>query len=158
FVEVLEQKSKALLLLVGGGKDLPELQRRAADLAASHRIRFLGQVPTEQIPLYYRLGEVSVDPRRDSIPARSSLSLKLVESIAAGVPCITTDVGDRRQVLGSAGIAVAPGDPHLLAEAILSVLDDPERAKVMRAAAAQIRKSLFWDQRVSQLISVYEKR
>lgn len=157
FVGVIEAEPDALLLMVGGGKDLPLVQQRATDLGISHRVRFSSHIPAEKIPVYYRLAEVSVDPRRDSIPARSSLSLKLVESIAAGVPCVTADVGDRRRMLGSAGIAVEPGDPETLSEAILSILNDPERAEAMRAAARQGKESLFWDQRISQFISIYEE-
>jgi glycosyltransferase involved in cell wall biosynthesis len=155
FVEVVQQEPDALLLLVGGGEDRGWLEQKAMDLKVSNRVRFLGHVPDERIPLYYRLGEVSVDPRRASLAAQSSLSLKLVESIVAGVPCVTTDVGDRRNIVGAAGIAVAPGDAQALAKGILSILGDAERAERMRAAAFQMRESLFWDSRVSTFAGIY---
>jgi len=157
FAEVVELEPNALLLLVGGGEDLEQLQKMAVDLKVSERTRFLGQVPAEKVPLYYRLGEVSVDPGRDSLPARSSLSLKLVESIVAGVPCVTSDIGDRRHILGAAGIAVPPDDAHALATGILSILHDTETAEQMRTAARKMRISHFWEKRVHIFESIYER-
>ena len=59
------------------------------------------------------------------------------------MPCVTTDIGDRRNIVEAAGIAVAPGDAQALAKGILSTLGDAERAERMRAAAYQMRESLF---------------
>ena len=157
FAAVMQLEPDALVLFVGGGEDLERMQQRAVALRVSERVRFLGQVPADRIPLYYRLGEVSVDPRYDSLPAQSSLSLKLVESIAAGVPCVTTDIGDRRHIVGAAGVAVTPDDAHALATGILSILNDAERSTSMRAAARAMREPLFWENRVRLFASIYSE-
>jgi glycosyltransferase involved in cell wall biosynthesis len=46
----------------------------------------------------------------------------LGEAMACGVPCIATDVGDCRFLLGSAGIIVPPSDPFALAGALRYVI------------------------------------
>ena len=48
------------------------------------------------------------------------------EAMACAVPCVATDVGDVRTVLGGAGLTVAPRDPDGLAAAC-SERDDPSR-------------------------------
>ena len=45
------------------------------------------------------------------------------EAMACGIPCVATDVGDTRQVVGSAGCLVRSGDPEMLAKGIMSILD-----------------------------------
>ena len=46
----------------------------------------------------------------------------LGEAMACGVPCVATDVGDAKQVLGEAGIVVPPRDPEALTRAWESML------------------------------------
>lgn len=155
FVDVAAARPQARLLLVGSGEDLEKLRALAASLGIGGRTHFVGRVAAEEIPFYYRLGTVTVDPLRDSLPAKSSLSLKLIESIAAGVPCVTADIGDRRRIAGAAGIAVPPGDADALASALLSVLDDPQKAARMRQAAQELRHDNWWDVRVHAFTGLY---
>ncbi len=153
FSIVIAQNPEVLLLMVGSGEDYEKLKQLGEKMQLREQIKFIGRVPMDEVVYYYRLAELSVDPRRRSIPAESSLSLKLLESIAAGVPCVTTDIGDRKMVLQRAGIAVPPDDAFLLAEGILHVLEQPEIAATMRMAALSQRENNWWDRRVDVLIN-----
>ncbi|MFW5941774.1 MAG: glycosyltransferase [Chloroflexota bacterium] len=155
FAAVCREIPESHLLLVGAGEDLPKLRRLADQAGIAGQATFVGRVDSEEIPFYYRLGTVSADPMRDSLQARSSLSLKLIESIAAGVPCVTADIGDRRRMVGEAGIAVPPGDAAALASALLSVLGEPQRAARMRRAAERQRDDNWWDVRVQAFTALY---
>jgi glycosyltransferase involved in cell wall biosynthesis len=155
FTAVLQKAPHALLLIVGGGEDLDNMKQLATTLNIQQAVRFVGQVPITDTPLFYQLGRISVDPRRDSVAAQSSLSLKLVESIAAGTPCITTDIGDRRALLRDAGAIVPPDDAPALATAILSFLQDEATLQQAQQAAAAMQNDLFWDSRVRTFATVY---
>lgn len=155
FREVARQEADARLLLVGAGEDIDELRRMAQELGIAGQVRFVGRVPLAQVPLYYRLADVTADPMRISLPARSSLSLKLVESVVAGVPCVTADIGDRRATVGEAGLAVPPDDPLALAEALLFILNHPQAANSMRQAAREMRDDYWWDARVQAFLRLY---
>lgn len=157
FVDVVKQAPHTILLLVGAGEDLPYLQELAQKLQLMEYVRFVGKVPSTATPYYYALGDITADPMRNSIQAESSLSLKLVESIAAGTPCITSDIGDRKQVVGNAGLAVTPDDQQALSAGILSVLQDTDMATKMRNSAKELREKQWWDIRVHDFSSMYSR-
>jgi glycosyltransferase involved in cell wall biosynthesis len=47
----------------------------------------------------------------------------LVEAMAHGIPCITTDVGDCRKIVGPYGLTIQPSNPSELAGSIIKLLD-----------------------------------
>jgi glycosyltransferase involved in cell wall biosynthesis len=141
---------------VGGGEDLPELQQMAEELGVAERVRWVGRVPLDEVPGYYCLGEFSVAPMRDTVLARSSLSIKVAESLVAGVPCLVANIGDYKATVGAAGLAVAPGSVKALADGILTLLRNPETLAEMRAAARKMRDQYTWDRLAERFVQIYD--
>jgi glycosyltransferase involved in cell wall biosynthesis len=46
----------------------------------------------------------------------------ILEGMACGKPCVVTDVGDSRLIIGDAGVSVPPRNPAALAQALVEVL------------------------------------
>jgi glycosyltransferase involved in cell wall biosynthesis len=138
FARVAAEQLDAALLLIGGGEDLPALRQQVATRGLEERTRFTGQVPPQSVAAYLALAELSADPVCDDAVARARSPLKIVESMALGVPVVTGDVGDRALMLddGRAGLLVRPGDAEALAAAIGELLTD-EAGRQQRALASQ---------------------
>jgi len=158
FVQVSHLSPEAHLILVGGGEDLNNLQQQAVRLDIADRLSFIGWVRPDEIPPYFALAEMSVDPVRDDEVARSRWPLKVMESLAMGVPVVTGDVGDRREMLanGKAGLLVQPGSAFALAEAMLRLLRDKELRASLSASCKQHVSLYSWDKLAPRVLSLYE--
>ena len=90
-------------------------------------MRFLGF--RDDVPEITAALNVSVLPSIDC----DASSAVLKEALACGVPAVATSIGGAAEILqdGRTGLIVPPRDPSRLASAILSLLDDPERARDM---------------------------
>ena len=150
----------AILLLVGGGEDYTGLQAMAGQMGLADSVRFVGRVPPQDVPAYYRLAKASVDPVRDDAAARARSPLKLFESWASGVPFVSADVGDRRRLVGDppAGLLAAPGDPESLAEALLSVLFNNPLAEALTQRGLSRVQSYYWDQLARRMQAEYQRQ
>jgi glycosyltransferase involved in cell wall biosynthesis len=156
FAKLIPHDPTLVLLLVGGGEDIENIHHYAEDLDIAQHVRFTGRIKSDMIPFHYRLGNISVNPLPNSETAQYSLPIKLVESLAAEVPCVTTDIGDSKAFIGDAGIAVNPGDVDAFANGIRQILDDPNKAQLMRSEAKKLRMQASWDERVKDYIQVFQ--
>ncbi|MDQ1713961.1 MAG: phosphatidyl-myo-inositol dimannoside synthase, partial [Frankiaceae bacterium] len=59
---IRRQVPGAALLVVGGGPDMPRLQRLAADHDVAAHVRFTGSVPWPELPAHYAAGDVFAMP------------------------------------------------------------------------------------------------
>lgn len=118
--------------IVGEGPERTALETWTRRQGLAHRVRFYGTIP--QAARYLRAFDVFVlSSRSEGTP------VTLLEAMAAGVPVVATGVGGVPDVLTSEeAILVPPEDTRALAEAIRSVVQDPEAA-ARRAAAASRR-------------------
>lgn len=157
FKQVLMTAPTTKLVIVGGGEDFEIVRALVTAMQLDYSVIFTGQIARDEVPSYYPLGLVSVDPRRRSLASETTLSLKIFESIAMGVPVISADIGDRRQAVGDAGVVVEPDSTAALAQAILQILQNPAlHAQYCEAAMLQ-RESNDWDHRIQAFIRVYNQ-
>ena len=134
-------------VIVGSGPMEVEWRALAASLGVAERVHFTGEVPDADLPVYYRAADLFVLPANARAEAFGTV---LTEAMAAGLPCVTTEVGSATSWVvqdGVTGRVVPPRDPSALAQAIRSILDDPERCRAMGRAAAE-RARVEFDERV----------
>lgn len=134
----------ARLVLVGDGEDRTSLYQRAQHPDVRGRVLFAGAVAYQTVPVFFGLATCSVDPVVDDAVARARSPLKIVESLAAGVPVVTGNVGDRAETLahGAAGVLVEPGSAAALAQGLIAALTAPDeqRAAWVRGAREQAER------------------
>jgi glycosyltransferase involved in cell wall biosynthesis len=122
------------LLVAGDGDMLEPWKALARELGLERRVRFLGNVPYERIPLLIRAADVFVLNSE-----YEGLSHTLLEVAALGLPIVCTDVCGNPEVVehGRSGLLVPPRDPKALRVAIARLLDDPRLGRELAEEAAR---------------------
>jgi glycosyltransferase involved in cell wall biosynthesis len=116
-----------LVVIAGDGPLDAELRRQAG--TAGVAIRFLG--PRRDVPALLGAADVVVVPS-----AWEGQPLVVQEALRAGRPLVATRVGGIADLTGDHGaVLVPPGDPVALASAVTRILDDPQAAAGLAAAA-----------------------
>jgi glycosyltransferase involved in cell wall biosynthesis len=149
---------QAKLLIVGGGEEYQDLLSEIKEQGVLESVRLVGRVPPSQVPVYYKLCDVTVEPIFDDDAAKGRSPLKLFESWISGVPFVTADVGDRRKILGDplAGLLARPGDSEDLANKLTDLLLNPELAKKIKEQGYARVESYYWEkiaENVNEIIS-----
>ena len=82
----------------------------------------------------------------------------LAEAMACGIPCVTTDVGDSKLIIGNTGIVVPAKDPSSLARAWHSLLSAPaeKMEKLGQAARQRIVNQYRIDLIKQKYLSLYD--
>ena len=143
------------VVLAGDGFERPELARLAQELGIGDAVTFLGWVPNTDLPPYYRAAAVSVIPSLEEgfgIPAAEAMGCEtaVVASDAGGLPEVVEN--------GVTGLVVPRGDSKALAQAIGSLLSDPERRRQMGQAGRERALRLFdWDRSAEQFEEIYRE-
>ena len=79
------------------------------------------------------------------------------EAMACGVPCVVTDVGDSRLIVGDTGYVVPPGKPAALAEAMVAVLrlTESDRRSLGLAARRRVGANFSLEKIVQRYLTVW---
>ncbi len=95
--------------------------------------------------------EVFIAPNRRG----ESFGLTVAEGMAAGAPCVVSDIPAFRAVVGDAAMRAEPGDPAAFAAAIRDLFDNPDQAKVLGVAARDRVRTLSIERTVDAYLPMY---
>lgn len=120
-----------------------------ARLGLTDRVHWRHELPHADVAAWLAHAELSVAPLADveRNVRQGCCPLKVVESMAAGVPVVASDLPCVRELVDESCARLVPPDrPQELARALRVLLDDPaERARLATAARTRSRATLTWD-------------
>jgi glycosyltransferase involved in cell wall biosynthesis len=92
---ILAARPDAILMIAGRGAEAEKLRALARETGYADRIRFLGFLPDEKLPLAYRAANLNIVPSQ----ALEGFGLTAAEAIAAGTPSLVAPVGGLPEVV-----------------------------------------------------------
>ncbi len=150
FAGVLEREPRAVLACAGDGPLGAALREQAEKDGVSPHVRWLGAV--QDMDSFYSALDVCVlNSDREGLP------LCLLEAMSHGIPVVATNVGGVEELLcGDSGLLVPARAPKRLADALVSVREDPELAQTLRRKGiARIREEYSIDAMVDRYVELY---
>jgi glycosyltransferase involved in cell wall biosynthesis len=150
---LLEKKENIHFVLAGDQVDLnnPEIHKFMASRTNFSPFHFLGK--RTDIPMI----TAGLDLATLSSSGDEAFPLTIIEAMASGIPCVATDVGDVKEMIGSSGITVPTQNPRALSEGWLKILSNSlaERLVLGKAARDRVLDNFTSEAMAKRYLSVY---
>ena len=131
------------------------LKARVAEAGLTDRVRFLGELPIDDVPLWYRRILIYAFTSRNE-----GFGLTLLEAMASGNALVAARAGAAEAVVtgGKVALLVTAGDAGALAAALEPLMRDPELAAAMGMRAREYVAAHFSIQsEAEQIVAVYRQ-
>ena len=148
----------SVLVVVGGAsgvegrREVERVDKLAASLGVSERVRFADPQPHHMLSTFYRAADVVLVPSRSE-----SFGLVALEAAACGTPVVAAAVGGLRTLVehGRTGFLVQGRDPTVYAAYAEQILDNPVLAVELSARAARRARDYTWSTAAGRLRRIY---
>jgi glycosyltransferase involved in cell wall biosynthesis len=139
-------------LVVGGDGEWRQQYQARAQAYLGDRVHFIGDVPDQTLPAYYRAADVVAVP---SIDRTEAFGLVLLEALACGTPVVASRLPGVRTLVedGRTGFLVQPGNVDELTERIARCIG--ESAALGTNARAFVRAHFGWPMIAQRLTELY---
>jgi len=155
FASITDRFPDARLTIAGDGPERSKLEQQAVKLGLKGVIEFIGWVAPEKVPAVVNASTIVVMPSR-----HEPFGLVALDAALMARPIVASRVGGLSEVVihQQTGLLVEPEDSAELAEAIIFLLDHPEKAMRMGQAARQRALDVFsWERCVDGYANLYKR-
>ena len=137
---VVTRRPDVKFVLAGGRADQIEAARADAQrMGLEGAVIFAGQRPAEEIPAFLDAADVLVSPRSSG----TNTPLKIYQYLRSTRPIVATRLLTHTQVLDDSISVLTPATPEGFADGVLSVIDDPARARAIGERARQLAETKY---------------
>ena len=138
------------LVMAGQPSHKAERDMRLVErLGLGDRVRIVGWVADEDLPVLYSLADAFVFPS-----LYEGFGIPLLEAMACGCPVVTSTGGSCAEVVGEAGLCVDPTDPAAIANAVERVVTDRKLAAELRRHGLVRARHFSWERTARATLSV----
>lgn len=125
-----ENRPDISVLFIGGGSERGRMERRARELGLD-RVTFRDPIPPSQLADLLQTVTAGLVTLKDIEANQHARSAKTLPLMAAGLPVVLSGAGETASIVADAncGLVVEPGDAAVLAAAMETVADSPERSR-----------------------------
>ena len=143
----------ACLVIAGHWDDrYPQARELAASLGMASRVRFLGPVSGEDLPLLYAAARAFIFPSR-----YEGFGLPALEAMASGVPVGASRAPGLMEVVGDAALTFDPLSIQEMTQVILQLMMDDSQRAALRAAGLARASHFTWQRTARLTLEAYHR-
>ncbi len=153
FETFYKRNQNTTLLLVGDGERESELKGQIENYASRNNVFFLGN--RSDVPIILALSDLFILPTEGE-----GMSNAIMEAMAAGLPIITTDIPENRDLIeeGRTGILFPVSDDEILSDKISFLLENTKlREELGKNAKKEAREKYDVEKVVLKFAEFYRK-
>ena len=154
FCHFVDDYPDAELIVAGSGPELKMLQNLALSEGIDSKVKFTGKVDNERMVELYQSADITLNPSlADNMPN------SILESLASGVPVVTTDVGGIPYLVENevSALFVKPGDYVGMTAAMTRLIRDENLRSKLIYNGNELVKQFTWGNVKSILFDCYTK-
>ena len=142
----------------GDGPWRPQIEAAIARSRTGDRVDLHGRVALDDLPRALAAADIGLVPSLPEPYLEYSLSTKLLEYAAMGVPTIASDLATFRHHFTDAALSYVPGgDPEALARAVESLAGDRERTVAMGREARRQAAAYDWEAQKACYLEIVDR-
>ena len=151
FARLSDSHPDTRLVLTGGeGSFEPVVRAATQAYGLTHRVVRTGRIPEAELDVLYRRAALVAFPSR-----YEGFGLPVLEAMARGCPVVASRIGGLPSVAGDAAVLVDPLDAEAWTDAIVDLLDHPERRAGLARRGAERIRHFRWPDSAEALAAVY---
>jgi glycosyltransferase involved in cell wall biosynthesis len=142
---------------MGSGDSYPELVALRDELGLQDYVELPGRVPDQTVVDVLSTAAVGLSPDPKNPLNDVSTMNKTLEYMAFELPVVAFDLKETRVSAGDAASYIESGDVTAYAQAILELLDDPDKRQAMgKKGRVRIEQELGWPYQRDRYVGVYD--
>ena len=140
------------LTIVGSGDKQNELEALVKKRELSESVKFLGEVPHNELAAIYSSHDVFVLPSFNE-----GMSNAMLEAMASGLPIVTTATGGTSELLNGNAVIIEKGSSDSIRDALRTIISDKDKLSEMKRLSLERSKDFSWSKTAQEYFNFYDE-
>ena len=154
---ILQNKIKQIkLLVIGAGPEFENLMSLCSNLKLNEYVIFTGFIKQHEIPKYFALADICVNPFTINSITNKILPTKILEYLSCGKPVLSTPLQGTVELLPNENYGIVYSQQNDFINSLIQLLQNEEKLiKLGNNGFCYIRENHYWDSLVEKLFILF---
>jgi glycosyltransferase involved in cell wall biosynthesis len=156
---ILQNKIKQIkLLIIGAGPEFENLKSLCTNLKLNEHVIFTGFIKQNEIPKYFALAEICINPFKINSITDRILPTKILEYLSCGKPVLSTPLKGTVKLLPNENYGIIYSQQDDFINSLIQLLEDNEKLiELGNKGFSYVKENHYWDNLVNKLLVMFDE-